>query len=99
MPPEELVDFDGIQFGPTNLEQAMEIVPFSLPRGVFLSVKLEDGRLAFWSREPRCWTTSSDEATLFETSTAALTELESGRQKMEAAFLKRTGIDMPAEGR
>ena len=71
----------------------MEIVPFPLPQGVLLSVKLEDGRLAFWSEQQRCWTTSDKEATLFETQAVALTELGIGRNRMEAAFLKRTGTD------
>jgi hypothetical protein len=75
----------------------MEIVPFPIRRGGLLSVELEDGRRAFWSESLKCWTTRDDEATSFETQAAAATELANGRRKMEAAFLKRTGIDLPVQ--
>jgi hypothetical protein len=75
----------------------MEIVLFPFRRGVLLSVVLEDGRRAYWSESLKCCTTSYDEATSFETDAAASTALGSGRKKMEAAFLKRTGIDLPVQ--
>jgi hypothetical protein len=74
----------------------MEIVLFPTRHGVLLSVVLEDGRRAFWSESLKCWTTTQEEATSFETQVAD-TELERGRRKMEAAFLKRTGIDLPVQ--